>query len=145
MTDVRPLNRKKYGISKYAFIMTRAYCLQYNEWKEKIRNTSNTVRSVETDKDSVSTSPPTDPTANLGNKHMELYTKMELVEDTVMEAVGKNTAMYPYLLKYVTTEDATCFKMQQDGMPYGSTLFYETRRKFYYLLSKKLEKALTYG
>lgn len=137
MPNVRPISEKKYGVSKYAFTMTRAYCLQYNEWKQEIRDTQSRIQNARTDIER-GNQEKSDPTEKLGQRHAELMNKMELVEDTVMEAVGNNKAMYPYLLKYVTTEDATYFKMQQEGMPYGKTLFYETRRLFYYLLSKKI-------
>ena len=36
MPNVRPLNRKKYNISKRAFQTAYNYCLQYNEWKEEL-------------------------------------------------------------------------------------------------------------
>ena len=35
MPNVRPLNKKKYGISKYAFGTAYSYCLQYPEWREE--------------------------------------------------------------------------------------------------------------
>ena len=34
MPNVRPLNKKKYGISKHAFGTAYSYCLQYPEWRE---------------------------------------------------------------------------------------------------------------
>lgn len=36
MPNVRPLNRKKYNISKRAFQTAYNYCLQYTEWKEEL-------------------------------------------------------------------------------------------------------------
>ena len=38
MPDVRPISEKKYGISKYAFLMARAYALRYREWKKELNN-----------------------------------------------------------------------------------------------------------
>lgn len=36
MPNVRPLNKKKYGITKHAFGTAYSYCMQYNEWKEEL-------------------------------------------------------------------------------------------------------------
>ena len=137
MPDIRPINEKKYGISKYAFLMARAYSLRYNEWKEELRNEQAHLPSQRTDVEHRDTER-ANPTEHLGQRRAELLTKIELIEDTVMEAVGGQEAMYPYLLKYVTEEKTTYNQMVALGMPYGSTLFYEKRRKFYYLLSKKI-------
>lgn len=137
MPDVRPLNEKKYGVSKYAFLMAKAYGLRYDEWREELRNTQSHLPSQRTDIEHRETDI-ADPTERMGQKRAELVTKIETIEDTVMEAVRGQEAMYPYLLKYVTEEGATYEQMEALGMPYGKTLFYEKRRKFYYLLSKKI-------
>lgn len=138
MPDVRPINEKKYGISKHAFVMTRAFCLQYPEWKQELAGTMDSVKSIQITDMPVAHGNTNNPTEELAHRHVELMNKIELVEDTVMEAVGNNMTMYPYLLKYVTMEGSTYNQMQQAGMAFGKTLFYETRRKFYYLLAKKL-------
>lgn len=90
--------------------MARAYSLRYDEWKEALTYTDDT----------------------------DLLIKIRTIEDTVLEATEGQKAMYPYLLKYVTQEKSTYDQMLALGMPYGSTLFYERRRKYYYLLSKKI-------
>ncbi len=137
MPDIRPINEKKYGISKYAFLMARAYSLRYNEWKEELRNMQAHLPSQRTDIEHRKTGT-TNPTEQMGTRRAELVTKIELIEETVEEATKGQEAMYPYLLRYVTEEKTTYNQMVALGMPYGSTLFYEKRRKFYYLLSKKI-------
>lgn len=45
MPNVRPLNKKKYGISKHAFGTAYSYCLQYPEWREELGSRTSTVKS----------------------------------------------------------------------------------------------------
>lgn len=137
MPNVRPLNKKKYGISKYAFQTAYSYCLQYPEWKEELGSRTSTVKSPQI------TGMPrahsgSDATAVLAQRRVELQQKVDNVENTVREAIGKNRGLYQYLLEYVTTEGATFHWIKQKGMPCERTYFYQVRRYFYYLMAKKI-------
>jgi hypothetical protein len=137
MPNVRPLNKKKYGISKHAFGTAYSYCLQYPEWREELGSRTSTVKSPQI------TGMPgahsgSDATVNLAERRVELREKMQKVEDTVREAVGDNKSLYEYLLEYVTTEGATFHWMKQKGIPCERTYFYEVRRYFYYLMAKRI-------
>ena len=71
MPNVRPLNKKKYGISKYAFGTAYSYCLQYPEWREELGSRTSTVKSPQI------TGMPgahsgSDATANLAERRVEL-------------------------------------------------------------------------
>lgn len=137
MPNVRPLNSKKYGISKHAFLTAYSYCLQYAEWMEKLENEIITVKSPQiTGMPGAHTV--SDPTANTAVRSMELLGKIRNVEDAAWEASGKNMVLYGYLLDYVTTEGSTFYQMKQRGMPCERTCFYKMRRYFYYLISKKI-------
>jgi hypothetical protein len=139
MPNVRPIN-KKYGISKHAFATAYSYCLQYSEWKAEIENNTDTYRSPQV------TGMPTgsgsgggsDATADAAMRRAELIDKVALVEDTARAAVTGYDEIYPYLLRYVTTEGCTFRMIDQQGVPCGRTLFYEIRRKFYYMMAKKI-------
>ena len=78
MPDVRPLNRKKYEISKSSFRTAYNYCLQYNEWKEALTIKRDTAKQM-----------------------TEITKKIEKVEDAVMETIhsrkrtGQRTTMRP--------------------------------------------------
>lgn len=137
MPNVRPLNKKKYGISKYAFQTAYSYCLQYPEWKEELSSRTSTVKSPQI------TGMPgahngSDATAALAQRRVELQQKVDNVENTVREAIGKDRGLYQYLLEYVTTEGATFHWIKQKGMPCERTYFYQVRRYFYYLMAKKI-------
>ncbi|MXP77257.1 hypothetical protein GN277_18300 [Lachnospiraceae bacterium WCA-9-b2] len=36
MPDVRPINKKKYEISKHRFLELYYYCMQYREWVDEL-------------------------------------------------------------------------------------------------------------
>lgn len=137
MPNVRPINEKKYGISKHAFATAYAYCLQYPEWISEIKTLSNTYRSPEVT-GMPSSHGNTDSTSDAAMRISELKGKISNVEETVKAAVVDYDALYPYLLTYVTTEGSTFRDMRQQGIPCGHTLFYQIRRKFYYLMAKKI-------
>lgn len=86
MPNVRPLNKKKYGISKHAFGTAYSYCLQYPEWREELGSRTSTVKSPQI------TGMPgahsgSDATANLAERRVELREKMQKVEDKVQSGL----------------------------------------------------------
>ena len=131
MPNVRPIN-KKYGISKHAFATAYSYCLQYSEWK------ADTYRSPQVTGMPTGSGGGSDATADAAMRRAELIDKVALVEDTARAAVAGYDEIYPYLLRYVTTEGCTYRMIDQQGVPCGRTLFYEIRRKFYYMMAKKI-------
>ncbi len=137
MPNVRPLNKKKYGITKHAFGTAYSYCMQYNEWKEELALNTNTLRSPQI------TGMPgahsgVDATQELAERRLNLTEKIEKIEETVREACGEEMSLYEYLLEYVTTEGSTFKNMKQKGIPCERTCFYKIRRYFYYLMAKKI-------
>lgn len=137
MSNVRPLNKKKYGISKHAFGTAYSYCLQYPEWVEELNSETSTLKSPQI------TGMPgahsgSDATAALAERRVELQNKVDNVEQTVREAVGKDQALFEYILEYVTTEGATFHWMKQKGIPCERTYFYKVRRFFYYLMAQRI-------
>ena len=103
VSNVRPMNEKKYDISKHRFLELYHFCMQYSEWKDELKYKKDTVRSIEV------TDMPTshgngDATANLAVRRAELQRKCELIEQTAIEA---DPDIYQYIIKGVTTEYAT--------------------------------------
>lgn len=137
MPNVRPLNEKKYGISKHAFSTAYSYCLQYQEWKEELEAEDTTLKSPQiTGMPSAHNG--SDATGNLAQRRVELQRKVEKIEETVKEAIGADKILYAYLLEYVTTEGSTFQWMKQKGIPCERTYFYQLRRYFYFLMAKKI-------
>ncbi|MCI7097811.1 MAG: hypothetical protein MR966_02645 [Lachnospiraceae bacterium] len=138
MPDVRPLNAK-YGISKYAFRTAYAYCLQYSEWKEELEQERSLISSPQFSEVAAGgCGGSSDRTAEMAVRRAELEKKLQRIESTAREAVGVHSSLYPYLLDYVTTEGATFAWLKRSGLPCERTLFYEIRRRFYWLMSKKI-------
>ena len=133
--DARPISEKKYGISKHRFLEVKHHCLQYPEWKSELKYLTDTVKSIEYGKEGKS-SPQGSATEKLAIRRAELEEKCRVIEQTAIEA---DAELYPYILEGVTTNYATFrYLKMSKGMPCGQTMYYDRRRKFYWLLSKKL-------
>lgn len=134
MGNVRPLNRSKYGISKNRFKELYYWCLQYHEWRDELRYKADTVRSIEiTDMPAVHGG--SDPTQQLAVRRAELEQNCQMIEETAMEA---DPDIYQFLLKAVTNEDITYRYLKMImGIPCGKKMYYDRRRKFYWLLDQK--------
>jgi hypothetical protein len=131
---IKPLNRRKYQISKHRFLELYHYCLQYREWKDELKCSTDTVKGV-----IISDMPhgtgTGDPTSNLAIRRTILEERCKLIEDTAKEA---DPELWTYILKGVTDENASYTYLRQVmNIPCGKNYYFEKRRKFYYLLSRK--------
>lgn len=77
-----------------------------------------------------------DATQNLAIVRQQVAKNVDMIQQTAIEADGD---LYQYILKNVT-EEGVSFKYLKTvmGMPAGKDMFYDRRRKFYYLLSRKI-------
>ena len=135
MAKVRPLNSRLYEISRHKFWQLYHFCLQYNEWKEELQHITDTLKSVQIT-DMPHGSGTGDPTRDLAVKRANLESQCKLIEDTAKEA---DKEFWEYILKGVTEESATYVYLKQImHIPCGKNQYYQKRRKFFYLLSKKI-------
>lgn len=135
MPNVRPLNREKYEISKHRFLELYHFCMQYREWKEELKYNNSTVKSIQITDMPISHNYK-DQTGELAERRVKLIKKCELIEQTAMEA---DSDIYQWLLEGVTCDYATYNYLKcSRNIPCGKKMYYERRRKFYYLLSKKI-------
>lgn len=135
VANVRPINEKKYNISKHRFLELYYFCLQYNEWKDELKYKKDTVRSVNVT-DMPTSKESGDATASLAIRRAELRKKCELIEQTAIEA---DPDIYQYIIKGVTEEYATYKYLKKVlGIPCGKDMYYDRRRRFYWLLSNKI-------
>lgn len=136
MPDIRPINKDKYGISKHKFLQAYHFCMQYNEWKDELKYKVDTVRSSENDGMPRGKGGTSNPTEQIAIKRAELEKKCEIVEKTAIEAAPD---IYQWIIKAVTNEGITYTYLQEYmNIPCGKKLYYDRRRKFYYLLSMKI-------
>lgn len=134
MGKVRPLNEKKYNINKHRFMELYYHCLQYPGWKEELKYIDDTVKSIQygTMRGGGNNESALERAAI---KRRELEEKCELIEQTAMEA---DPDIYQYILAGVTQEHANYRYLKHKGIPCGQTMYYNRRRKFYWLLSQKV-------
>lgn len=137
MPDIRAelSTKNKYWISKHRFYEIYHFCLQYNEWKDEYQSLDG-LRAVDYN-GMPSGVGNANPTAVLAERRAELRSKMELIEQTALEADGE---ICQYILKAVTNEGITCAYLKQVmGMPCERDMYYDRRRKFYWLMSQKIK------
>lgn len=134
MGNVRPLNHSKYGISKNRFKELYYWCLQYDEWKDELKYKMDTVRSVEIT-DMPASHQNGDATQHLAIRRAELDHNCKLIEQTINET---DPELSQYLMKAVTDENITYRYLKMImGIPCCKDVYYDRRRKFYWLLSQK--------
>lgn len=136
MPDVRPINEDKYKISKHKFLQAYHFCLQYHEWLDELGKEIITMGAQSLDDMPKGKGETSSATERIAIRRAELKRKCELVEQTAIEA---DPDLYPWILKAVTNEGAS-YKWLKSRMqiPCGKKMYYDRRRKFYYLLSKKI-------
>lgn len=129
--------KNKYWISKHRFYEICHHCYQYGEWKDEVAMLNDvSVKGLDYDK------PPADPnaigdaTANIATRMAQLRNRMELIEQTAEEA---DPVIAKWLLKAVTEENVTFNYLKQVmGIPCEKDMYYERRRKFYWLMAHKI-------
>ena len=135
MPNVRDTSLKKYGISPHRFKELYHFCLQYHEWKDELKYKCDTVKSIEVTDMPVAHNN-SDQVQALATRRAELSQKVKLIEDTAKEA---DADIYKYIIKAVTNEGITFnyLKTVMD-IPCGKDMYYDRRRRFYWLLSQKI-------
>lgn len=135
MPDIRPINETKYNISKHRFLELYHFCMQYQEWKEELKYLVDTVKGIDCSTE-IKGSGTGNATEQLVIRRSELRKKCELIEQTAIET---DPDIYQYLLKGVTAGYASYKYLKEVlGIPCGKDMYYNRRRKFYWLLSKKV-------
>lgn len=134
MPNVRRKHKnKKWLISESAWEYARQYAFMYNEWKA-LYDALDSRRYTKSDGmprgNSLS-----DPTEQDGIRRAELAAKMEIIDQTLIEA---DPDIYQWLKVAVTNRGVTYKILAQQGMPCGPDMYYDRRRKFYYLLAQKI-------
>ncbi len=134
MPNVRTLNKDKYKISKHRFLELYHFCLQYPEWKKELTFLTDTVKAIGYSEEIKGTGTGS-PTERLAIKRAELEEKCKMIEQAAIEA---DAEIYPYILKGVT-EEYTSFRYlkQTMGIPCGKNMYYDRRRRFFWILSRK--------
>lgn len=134
MANVRAINKEKYDISENRFRELYYFCLQYPEWKKELANNMDTLSGHGIISFS-SGNYVSDKTAKLAVRRAELEEHCKLIEKTALETEAE---IYDFLLKAVTCENITYNYLKTVmGIPCGKKMYYDRRRRFYWILSRK--------
>lgn len=133
--NVRPLNEKKYNITKHRFAELYHFCMQYPEWKDELNYKTDNINSIDISDMPVNHNNVSN-VEKLALRRLQLESKCKIIEQTAIEA---DPELYQYILKAVTNEGISYNYLKMImNIPCGKNVWYDRRRKFYYLLSEKI-------
>lgn len=122
----------KYYIPKHRFYELYHYCLQYEDWLTEY-NAIGQLNAVTMD--SQAGSGPGDPTYTKVARRLELREKMDEIRNA---AAAADRSLAKYIVLAVTKEGCSYqFLHTVHGMPCSRKMFYDRRRKFYWIMDKK--------
>lgn len=136
--NLRTLSTKnKYWLSNAAFYQAYYFALRYQEFKDTLEEMGDGSRGLSYDPQphgSASKSSLED----LAIRRARISAKVDIIESACRLA---DVELYPWLIKAVTNNDVGYdYLYHQLGIPCSRGTFYERRRKFYYILSHKLDE-----
>ena len=138
MANVRTLNKDKYNISNYRFRELYYFCLQYDEWKQELKEKRNPLKATKYSGIPSSGSCTSNQTEKIGIECAELAHKCSLIEEAAKAA---DPELWRYILFAVTNENITfkSLKMQMN-IPCERDRYYNSRRKFYFVLNNRMKQ-----
>ena len=126
----------KYRMTKAQYLSAKYYALRYNEWVNEyhdICDTSSGIKYSDMPKGSFNTGSMVEDAAIKAEK---IHDRIKLIEQTAYEAEPELSS---YLLKAVTNTDITYHQLRTlTNIPCGKNMFYNARRKFYWMLYQKI-------
>ena len=128
MSNKRDLSLNKYDISKYRYRELKNFCLQYRE--KKMQLSSITLLGSAGTESNGKGNAISDRTANDAIRIAKIKSDIDLIESCAKEVAG---LLYEYLIANVVDE----IPYERMSIPVGRRKFYETRRQFFYILSKR--------
>lgn len=125
----------RYSLTRFEYGYAKWYSLRYNDWLNEYNSLKDSVSSAGFS-EAVQGGKQSNPTQNLATKRAELRNKMLKIEHAAWDAGGE---LAKYILIAVTNEDVTFEVLKQKyNIPCERTLYYEKRRKYYWLLSQEI-------
>ena len=150
MPSKRNVNLSKYGISRHRCNELKGYCLQYNEWRDKLKYDTDAVKGQQITgmpfSGGISNS-----TQSLAIQREVLFQKCQTVEQTMIKAIttlkkgstdkllydGDYQDIYDQLIKSISNEDVNyTYLWKVMNIKIGRDAYYQFKRYFYFLLDK---------
>lgn len=124
--------KNKYYISKHRYYELKHFCLQYNEWIEELQSLQGTGGTAGGE---IHSDPQySDPTYSKARRKIELQHNIELIKNSAQEA---DRVLFYYIFLAVTEERSYVYLKQKLNIPCGKDMFYESYRRFFWLLSRR--------
>lgn len=127
MPNKKDLRLEKYNISTNRYRELKYFCKQYREKQSKLR--SITEISSPCIGESVGTKAG-DRTSNIAIQRMQLESDIKMIEQAAENADKE-------LSSYIISNVVDGIPYEYLGVPVGRRQFYQSRRKFFYILSMK--------
>lgn len=125
--------KSKYHLSKHRYLELKHFCLQYPEWKQRLKEITD-IRASDTvmpGSDQISNE-----TERIAIERTMLKNKIELVEKTCMET---DQVLWFYVLQGVTEEATYTYLRNAMNIPCGKNMYYDRYRRFFWLLDRGQE------
>lgn len=136
----RDLKLGKYGISGKRFKELCGFCEQYPDWKKELSNHAFISAVQYGDEPKPSNHENADTTAKQALKLLRYKKYVDLIEKVAKEA---DSVYWEYLIKHICYEVPINYLINVDGCGLTSSVFYDRRRFFFYLLdSEKIKNNL---
>ena len=126
--------KSKYHLSKHRYLELKHFCLQYPEWKERLKEITDICAS---DPGKLGSDRISNETERIAVERAVLKSKIELVEKVAMEADGY---LWFYILQGVTGEWTYTYLRNMMGIPCGKNMYYDRYRRFFWLLDQDLQR-----
>ena len=133
-TDIRPEISKQspYWISRHRFYELKHFCLQYYEWQNELKELSYGKHPLSGDKIGKS--------SGVQDPVYEIVIRRELLTDHIdmisKSAKGCSEDLGKYIFKGVTEGLSYEYLFTQNGIPCCKETYYESFRRFFWILSK---------
>lgn len=125
--------KNKYWIDKDRYLELKHFCMQYSRWKSAYSELSSGYipGGIKTGEKSTDIS---DPTANIVLLMQSYSFKIEMIEQTAIEA---DADIYKFIIMAATDNIPFVLLKTKYDIPCGKDMFYERYRKFFWILDKK--------
>ena len=123
--------RSEYYISRERTMELEHFCRQYKEWQKKLNDISFLKGAPDVVIYDTNTGDPVGTIVELRDKYLR---NVNMINTSAAES---DSVLAPYILKAVT-EGLSYDQMKARGfVPCNQKVFYQSRRKFFYILSSK--------
>ena len=126
------LRLSKYNISNAKYRELKGFCEQYDEKRQLLSRYYEIGAQVLSDMPRGSDV--SDPTAIRAERAERISSEIEMIEQSAIQA---DSDIYQAIIKSVCYNIPFSYLKSVDMLPCGKDKFYESRRKFFYILAKK--------